>query len=271
MVVNDVVIFSRLSARAAGRRARWYAALPLNVNVKRRWQTSLSQSLVAKGMLVPPQVDDGELLVTAPRAQRRTRLVENSPAVRRQVKLVQPVDTELHPKPRLWMLNAWQNDLFSRFPLFFRAVHHPDSYPANISHFGIQCGVGWYPIIEALARDVELELRTLWHEQLQFPEKLAELDSALVSGRATYPVLPICTDIGQVAGKLVISLVHGNMCPTDAWARIRAYVEIAEASAQCICESCGNQGKFREDYWRRVYCDACITPKDNLGQGESCD
>ncbi|HDR8961649.1 TPA: hypothetical protein QDA70_005375 [Burkholderia vietnamiensis] len=61
------------------------------------------------------------------------------------------------------------------------------------------------------------------------------------------------------------------MCPTDAWARIRAYVEIAEASAQCICESCGNQGKFREDYWRRVYCDACITPKDNLGQGESCD
>ncbi|WP_321574343.1 hypothetical protein [Burkholderia sp. BE17] len=179
------------------------------------------------------------------------------------------MNTELHPKPRLWMLNAWQNDLFSRFPLFFRAVHHPDSYPANISHFGIQCGVGWYPIIEALARDIEFELRTLWREQVQFPEKLAELDSALASGRATYPLLPLCTDIGQVAGELVIALVHGNMCPIEAWARIRAYVEIAKASARCICESCGNPGKFREDYWRRVYCDDCITPVVNLERAES--
>ncbi|MEX3956005.1 hypothetical protein [Trinickia sp. EG282A] len=208
-------------------------------------------------------------MVTAPRAQRRTRSVENSPAVRRQVKLFEPVDTELHPKPRLWMLNAGQNDLFSRFPLFFRAVHHPDSYPANISHFGIQCGVGWYPIIEALARDVEFELRALWREQLQFPEKLAELDSALVSGRATYPVLPICTDIGQVAGELKVALMHGHLCPTDVWVRIRSYVDNAEAIARCICESCGNPGEYREAYWRRVYCDDCVTPGVNLRQAES--
>ncbi|MBB5441614.1 MULTISPECIES: hypothetical protein [unclassified Paraburkholderia] len=243
-----------------------YAAPASNIDVARRQQTSLSQSLTARDLLVLSQVDDGGFLVTAPRAQRRTRSVENSPAVRRQVKLVEPVDTELHPQPRLWMLNAWQNDLFSRFPLFFRAVHHPDSYPANISHFGIQCGVGWYPIIEALARDVEFELRTLWREQLQFPEKLAALDSALVSGRATYPLLPICTDIEQVLGKFVIALLPGKMCPTDVWGRIRKYVEIAEASALCICESCGKRGTFRESYWRRVYCDDCIAPEVRRAQ-----
>ncbi|WP_232459558.1 hypothetical protein, partial [Burkholderia ubonensis] len=38
-------------------------------------------------------------MVTAPRALRRARPIENSPAVRRLVKTVEPVDTELHPKP----------------------------------------------------------------------------------------------------------------------------------------------------------------------------
>lgn len=207
--------------------------------------------------------------MTVPQAQRRTCSVDNSPTVRRRVKLVEPVDTELHPKPRLWMVNARQSDLFLRFPLFFRAAHHPDSYPANIAHFGIQCGVGWYPIIEALARDVESELRTLWREQLQFPERLAELESALMFGRATYPVLPFCTDIGQVTGELVVALAHGNMCPSDVWVRICGYVQIAEASARCICESCGKPGAFREVYWRRVYCDDCIIPDFNPEQAES--
>lgn len=205
--------------------------------------------------------DDGEFLVTAPRAQRRARPVGNSSDVRRLVKAVEPVDTELHPQPRLWMANNRQRELFSRFPLFFRAVHHPESYLENISHFGIQCGVGWYPIIEALARDIEVELRTMWREQLQFPEKLAEMDKALLSGRATYhPTLPICTNIAQVAGELEVTLLNGYLCPTDIWARIRAYVEVAEASAQCVCESCGKPGKFREIYWHRVYCDECIEP-----------
>ncbi|WP_180986424.1 hypothetical protein [Burkholderia pseudomallei] len=249
------------------------AALSSNVNITRRThrqQTSLSQSLLAKDMLVPPQVDDGELLVIAPRALRRTLSCENSPAVRRLVKTVEPVDTELHPKPRLWMANSGQKELFSRFPLFFRAVHHPESYLANISHFGIECGVGWYPIIEALARDIEVELRTMWREQLQFPEKLAEMDKALLSGRATYhPTLPICTNIAQVAGELEVDLLNGYLCSADVWARIRAHVEVAEASARCVCESCGKPGKFREVYWHRVYCDECIEPVIELDRAEA--
>lgn len=198
--------------------------------------------------------------MTAPRAQRRTRSVENSPAVRRQVKLVEPVDSELHPQPRLWMMNGGQRELFSRFPLFFRAMHHPESYPANISHFGIQCGVGWYPIIEVLARDVEFELRALWREQLQSPEKIAYMDRALLSGRVPYPTLPVCTDISQVAGELKLVVLNGYMCPPDVWTRISASVEIAVATAQCVCESCGNLGTLRDVYWHRVYCDRCIDP-----------
>lgn len=210
------------------------------------------------------------LLVTVPRAQRRTRSCDNLSAVRRLVKTVEPVDTELHPKPRLWMANSRQRELFSRFPLFFRAVHHPESYLANISHFGIQCGVGWYPIIETLARDIEVELRTLWREQLQFPEQIAQMDRALLHGRATYPTLPLCTDITQVGGELMVVLLNGQLCPPDVESRIRAHVEIAVTSAQHICESCGKPGELRKVYWHHVYCDECIDePAIDLNNSKS--
>ncbi|MBU9552882.1 hypothetical protein [Burkholderia multivorans] len=174
------------------------------------------------------------------------------------------MDTELHPIPRLWMANMKQRELFSSFPLFFRAVHHPESYLANISHFGIQCGVGWYPIIEALARDIEAELRTLWREQLQFPEQIAQMDRALLHGRATYPALPLCTDVTQVGGELTVVLLSGQLCPPDVESRIRARVQIAVSGAWHVCESCGKPGELRKGYWHRVYCDKCIAPVADL-------
>ncbi|WP_429557528.1 hypothetical protein [Paraburkholderia youngii] len=182
------------------------------------------------------------------------------------VKKVEPVDTELHPQPRVWTLTYRQNELLSKYPLFFRAVHYPWSYSANISHFGILCGGGWYPIIEALARDVEFELHALWRDQFRSPDQIADLEGALVAGRVNFPVLPICTDISQVGGQLKVEFLHGNMCPADVAERIRSHIDIAEASSRYICESCGRSGKFRQSYWRRVYCDDCITPVAHLRQ-----
>ncbi|MCG5078558.1 hypothetical protein L5014_35410 [Paraburkholderia sp. RG36] len=179
------------------------------------------------------------------------------------------MDTELHPKPRMWMANSRQRELFSCFPLFFRAVHHPESYLANISHFGIQCGVGWYPIIEALARDIEAELRALWREQLQFPEQIAQMDRALLHGHATYPALPLCTDITQVGGELTVVLLSGQLCPPDVESRIRAHVQIAVTGARHVCESCGKPGELRKGYWHRVFCDECIAPVADLVPADS--
>lgn len=52
-----------------------------------------------EGRVVPSQVDDGELLVTAPRAMRRTVSCDNSPAVRRLVKTVERVTPNCIPSP----------------------------------------------------------------------------------------------------------------------------------------------------------------------------
>ncbi|MCX5538080.1 hypothetical protein M3A49_00955 [Paraburkholderia sp. CNPSo 3076] len=178
-------------------------------------------------------------------------MIEDLAAVRRMTKMAK------HPQPRVWMLN---------YPLFFRAALYPWSYPTNISHFGILCGVGWYPTIEALARDVESELRALWREQFHRPDQIAALEYALATGRATFPVLPYCTDISQVDGELKVEFQYGSMCPADVAERIRTYVDNAVASSRYICESCGRSGKFRESYWRRVYCDDCLVPEAPLEQ-----
>jgi hypothetical protein len=152
------------------------------------------------------------------------------------------------------------------YPLFFRAALYPSSYPNNISHFGIQCGVGWFRIIETLARDVESELRALWREQFHRPDQIAALEYALETGRATCPVLPICTGISQVDGELKVEFQNGSMCPADVAESIHTYIDNAVASARYICESCGRSGKFRESHWRHVYCDDCLVPEAPLEQ-----
>lgn len=163
-------------------------------------------------------------------------------------------------KPQHSRLASEQSRLFARYPLFFRAARNPEAYPSNISHFGIQCGRGWYPIIEAAAREIEQELRTMWCDQAQNPESLSAMDGVLLSGRRLYPVLPFCTDISQVAGELTMELQDGYLCDIDAWGRIRKSVEKAVSNARCACESCGRPGRFREIYWRHVYCDGCTAP-----------
>lgn len=131
-----------------------YAAAASNVNVTRRQQTSLSH-LLSRRDVVPPQANDGDLLVTAPRAQRRTpRAIANSPAVRRMVKMVEPVDTELHPRPRLWTLKYGQNMLLANNRLL-RGVCSPNSYPVSMSHFDLAGRFGCYPTIESNSGQVE--------------------------------------------------------------------------------------------------------------------
>ncbi|MBY4681293.1 hypothetical protein, partial [Burkholderia contaminans] len=150
-----------------------------------------------------------------------------------------------------------------------RLLYAAPRHLANISHFGIQCGVGWYPIIEALARDIEAELRALWREQLQFPERIAKMDGALLGGRATYPALPLCTDITQVGGELTVGVLSGQLCPPDVESRIRAHMQIAISGARRVCESCGKPGELRKGYWHRVYCDECIAPVSDLVPADS--
>lgn len=55
-----------------------------------------------------------------------------------------------------------QSILIKKYPLIFRAVISPRRHKhLPIAHWGIECGQGWYPIIEDLAAWLENEALTL--------------------------------------------------------------------------------------------------------------
>ena len=181
---------------------------------------------------------------------RRTRSVEEHLST-------PPVSQELRP----WLATDKQEQLFSRYPLFFRAVRYPEVYPSNLAFFGIQCSLGWYPIVEAAAQEIEAELRTMWCEQEHSVERMASIDHGLLMEMSgVYPVIPLCADINETAGQLRISLLEGHLSDDEAWLRIRQSVEKAVHLARSVCELCGRPGKLREIYWHHVYCDECTAP-----------
>jgi hypothetical protein len=173
---------------------------------------------------------------------------------------VPPVSQESRP----WFAADKQQQLFSSYPLFFRAVRYPKAYPSNLAFFGIQCGLGWYPIIEMVAQEVEAELRTMWCEQADSLQNMASLDHSLLMDTKgvndVYPVIPLCAEIREARGQLQFVVLDGFLFGGDVYLRISESVEKAVHLARSVCERCGRPGKLRQRYWRHVYCDECIAP-----------
>ncbi|MFL9992383.1 hypothetical protein PQR34_14315 [Paraburkholderia sediminicola] len=168
-----------------------------------------------------------------------------------------PLNQEL----RSWLATGKQQQLFSRYPLFFRSVQYPKAYPSNLAFFGIQCGLGWYPIVEAAAREIEAELRSMWCEQAHSIENMASLDHRLLmDSSGVYPVIPVCAEIREAAGQLEFVVLDGYLFEGDVCLRICESVEKAVHLARSVCERCGRPGELRERYWRHVYCDECTAP-----------
>jgi hypothetical protein len=166
---------------------------------------------------------------------------------------------------RPWLALEHQQKLFAKYPLFFRAVHYPNAYPSNLAFFGIQCGLGWYPIIEAAAQEIERELHMIWCAQAHSPEHIASMDQELRAGTSlhtyVYPFIAFCSEIREITGKLKIAMASGYLFDPQMWDRIRGSIENAEARSATACERCGEPGVFREWYWEHVLCDECNSTK----------
>ncbi|MGF7133014.1 hypothetical protein P3T40_004505 [Paraburkholderia sp. EB58] len=186
----------------------------------------------------------------------------NAQRPKRQAKQVEelPIEQELRP----WRAIDKQEQLFSRYPLFFRPVHFPEAYPSNLAFFGIQCGLGWYPVIELVAQEIEELFHAVWKDQAEFPDNLASIDRKLLLGPtpsdALFPVLPYCYEIRETEGKLRIAVTSGSMLHSFECTCMHEFAKHAEFLAQTVCERCGKPGEFRKGYWDHVYCDECVSP-----------
>ena len=155
--------------------------------------------------------------------------------------------------------------LLLRFPLFFRAVHDPESYCADIAYWGIRCGPGWYQIIDEAASKIEVVLQDLL-ATFDVRGHLGFLDRRLIGNLELdndeqLPLIPVCSQIKEKFGGLRLHVDRGIFCEDEAWELINKAVEEAERKAGVTCESCGQPGKLRKRGWLRVTCAICERKK----------
>lgn len=125
--------------------------------------------------------------------------------------------------------------LIKSYPLIFRAAGNLQHYPHSpIANYGIECGQGWYPIIEDMASWLEGEAATL------------------KSAGKTPPV------IVQVKEKFGTLTIHVNGFPTDRFlSELRPRLDAASERSKTVCELCGAPGSLRKDGHMRTRCDKC--------------
>jgi len=118
--------------------------------------------------------------------------------------------------------------LVDRFPNLFRNVKSASS-PVRLRRFtfGIECGDGWFPLIEELCSKIEEVIVSLPDEER----------------RGTYAL-----QIKEKFGELRFYMSACNE-------KIDALIDEATSLSLKTCERCGELGKIRTDGWYRTLCD----------------
>lgn len=131
-----------------------------------------------------------------------------------------------------------QQQLFGRYPLVLRTT----SRTAPLAAWGIECGDGWFQILEVLLGQFE-----------------AYAQARLASGIARSQ-LPYAAQVKEKMGTL---RVYIRM--RERVSELDLALDQAEAASYSTCESCGAPGVGRnEGGWLRVSCDACeARPRDD--------
>jgi len=134
-----------------------------------------------------------------------------------------------------------QAKLYQTYPNFFRRPRRLNSSNPNgwnvgpLDWWGIECGNGWYKLIDNLVRQYEEHIQQLiaqgvpkrsWPRALQAKEKLAGLRVYVSNAR-----------------RLPASLIESK--------------EQAEAASMVTCETCGQPGVRRTAGYLYVACDDC--------------
>jgi len=138
-----------------------------------------------------------------------------------------------------------QRQLFERYPRAFRrpSIRYLDQtreafeaeVPAPIDSRGIECGSGWYALVERAGGVIEAEI------------------GRLVEAGVAAPGWP---RILQVKEKFGVLDMHVSGLRSATW---RAEIEGVERQSRVTCEQCGAPGELRKDGYFRTTCARCET------------
>lgn len=133
------------------------------------------------------------------------------------------------------------NNLVEKYPKIFTVKPGAESLPYSM--FGIECGIGWYNIIDNLCFQIQSHID--WRNSQR----------ALLLGDNPYDIkIPhevpqvIVAQIKEKYGALRFYYHGGDE-------RIDGMVRMAEAMSAATCEHCGNIGKPRGKNWIYTACD----------------
>jgi hypothetical protein len=116
-------------------------------------------------------------------------------------------------------MNDWELELKKKYPRLLFHMFTPGRGP--IQMFGIECGKGWFNILDQLFAKLE-----------QLPQ------------------VPIITQVKEKFGTLRVYVCNTS----DAAERC---IEEAERQSEVTCEVCGAPGKLNESGWISCLCDTC--------------
>ena len=120
------------------------------------------------------------------------------------------------------------NELINKYPMFFKTLEEPELWPIK---FGVECGNGWYGILDKLFQDILSLTET---KKIRIPQ------------------------VHQIKEKFGTLRFYID----SADAEIFDLIEKAEEASEETCEACGQPGKIiKKNGWLMVRCENCLNNK----------
>jgi hypothetical protein len=126
-------------------------------------------------------------------------------------------------------------EMIEKYPhVFARKADNMRAFPM----FGIECGKGWYPILNQLFACINSHLE--WINKGK--DDVEKVTFVIAQIKEKFGTLRFYYDGGD-------EQIHGM-------------ARMAEAMSAVTCETCGNSGKFRGRGWYYTACDEHTRPED---------
>ena len=151
-----------------------------------------------------------------------------------------------------------QDKLYEKYPKIFGQKDLDMMQTAMC--WGIDCGDGWYNIIDTLCWHIQHEVDKPHEDIERFTEYLEDPD--LPEATVTYfqqqiieirkRIIPQveATQVKEKYGGLRFYVFGGDD-------KIDALISFAESMSECTCEECGRPGTQNVGGWIRTLCDIC--------------
>ncbi|MBA1219331.1 hypothetical protein G7017_00280 [Pseudomonas fulva] len=125
-----------------------------------------------------------------------------------------------------------ENDLLGRYPELFR---QSKQNPVGVGYWGVECEVGWLPLIDRLCSKIQNRTNNLKSPQVTI-SKIKEKDGSL------------------------------RISQLDADEYTKGLIDMAQDYSSCVCELCGCPGSKKKLLlgWIKTLCEGCET---KLNQG----